>query len=140
MGTGGLILWPLFGAINQLLAGLAFMVLVFYLWRRNINIIFAAIPMGIMLVMPAAAILWQVFNAKQRDGHGLCLGMIKGTQDWSWHHSHLLLTIGVVTLGLQLWIVIEALLLFPATKGILEKSLPPLEDRSSTTQDALLSS
>ena len=139
MGTGGLILWPLFGAINQLLAGLAFMVLVFYLWRRNINVIFAAIPMGIMLVMPAAAILWQVFNANSGWAWPL-LGMIKGTQDWSWHHSHLLLTIGVATLGLQLWIVIEALLLFPATKGILEKSLPPLEDSSSTTQDALLSS
>ena len=34
-GTGGLILWPLFGATNQLLAGLAFMVTVFYLWRRG---------------------------------------------------------------------------------------------------------
>ncbi|MAT15903.1 MAG: carbon starvation protein A, partial [Planctomyces sp.] len=34
-GTGGLILWPLFGATNQLLAGLAFMVIVIYLWRRN---------------------------------------------------------------------------------------------------------
>ena len=139
MGTGGLILWPLFGAINQLLAGLAFMVLVFYLWRRNINVLFAAIPMGIMLVMPAAALLWQVFNTNSGWAWPL-LGMIQGTQDWAWHHSHLLLTIGVATLGLQLWIAIEALLLFPATKGILEKSLPPLEDRSSTTQDPLLSS
>ncbi|MEX1224639.1 MAG: carbon starvation protein A, partial [Pirellulales bacterium] len=32
-GSGGLILWPLFGATNQLLAGLAFMVTLFYLWR-----------------------------------------------------------------------------------------------------------
>jgi len=30
-GTGGLLLWPLFGATNQLLAGLAFMVIAFYL-------------------------------------------------------------------------------------------------------------
>ena len=30
-GSGGLTLWPLFGATNQLLAGLAFMVIVFYL-------------------------------------------------------------------------------------------------------------
>jgi carbon starvation protein len=28
-GTGGLLLWPLFGAINQLLAGLAFLVITF---------------------------------------------------------------------------------------------------------------
>jgi carbon starvation protein len=53
VGTGGLILWPLFGATNQLLAGLAFMVLVFYLWRRRKPIWFAAIPMVFMLIMPA---------------------------------------------------------------------------------------
>ncbi|MEZ5948829.1 MAG: carbon starvation CstA 5TM domain-containing protein [Planctomycetaceae bacterium] len=35
LGTGGLILWPLFGATNQLLAGLALMVTFFYLWRRG---------------------------------------------------------------------------------------------------------
>jgi len=32
-GTGGMMLWPLFGATNQLLAGLALMVTSFYLWR-----------------------------------------------------------------------------------------------------------
>ena len=34
-GSGGLILWPVFGATNQLLAGLAFMVVCFYLLRHN---------------------------------------------------------------------------------------------------------
>ena len=34
-GKGGLILWPLFGATNQLLAGLSFLVITFYLWRRG---------------------------------------------------------------------------------------------------------
>ncbi|HUG12831.1 MAG TPA: carbon starvation CstA family protein, partial [Opitutaceae bacterium] len=33
-GQGGLILWPLFGATNQLLGGLAFLVIAFHLWRR----------------------------------------------------------------------------------------------------------
>ena len=51
-GSGGLILWPLFGAVNQLLAGLAFMVMVFYLLRRNQPIWFAVIPMVVMLIMP----------------------------------------------------------------------------------------
>ncbi|MEZ6119529.1 MAG: carbon starvation CstA 5TM domain-containing protein [Pirellulaceae bacterium] len=32
-GYGGMILWPLFGATNQLLAGLTFTVTVLYLWR-----------------------------------------------------------------------------------------------------------
>ena len=48
-GKGGLILWPLFGATNQLLAGLAFMVVFFYLWRRGKPIWFIALPMIFML-------------------------------------------------------------------------------------------
>jgi len=61
-GSGGMILWPLFGATNQLLAGLAFMVTVFYLWRRNKPIWFAAAPMVVMLIMPA----WAMFTTKNR--------------------------------------------------------------------------
>ena len=45
-GSGGLTLWPLFGATNQLLAGLAFMVIVFYLLRRDKPIWFAFLPHG----------------------------------------------------------------------------------------------
>ncbi|HCS55673.1 MAG TPA: carbon starvation protein A, partial [Planctomycetaceae bacterium] len=56
-GTGGLILWPLFGATNQLLAGLALMVTFFYLWRRGKKVAFVAIPMCLMLLMPAWAML-----------------------------------------------------------------------------------
>ena len=53
MGTGGLILWPLFGAINQLLAGLTLLVIMFYLWRRNRPIWFIALPAVLLIVMPA---------------------------------------------------------------------------------------
>ena len=63
-GTGGLLLWPLFGATNQLLAGLAFMVTVFYLWRRNKPIWFVVIPMVIMIIMPAWTLCWQLFNSE----------------------------------------------------------------------------
>ena len=35
IGKGGMLLWPLFGATNQLLAGFAFLVTAFYLWRRS---------------------------------------------------------------------------------------------------------
>ena len=34
-GKGGLLLWPMFGATNQLLGGLAFLVITFFLWRRR---------------------------------------------------------------------------------------------------------
>jgi carbon starvation protein len=110
-GTGGLILWPLFGATNQLLAGLAFMVTMFYLWRRGRPIWFVAIPMTIMLIMPAWAMLWQMFNSES-----------------GWYHkdqTHLL-WIGVAILGIQVWMIVEALLLLPRVKGVIEDGLPPL--------------
>lgn len=114
-GSGGLILWPLFGATNQLLAGLAFMVTVFYLWRRGKPVWFAAIPMALMLVMPAWAMLWNMFNS---------------TSGW-WHNGKtLLFWTGAVIMLIQAWMVVEALLLLPRVKGVLEESLPPLRSTS----------
>ena len=131
MGTGGLILWPLFGATNQLLAGLALMVIVFYLWRRNINIWFALIPMVIMLAMPAWALCWQLFNSG--TGWALpVLAMAAGREAWAWSNTHLLFTIGLATLGLQVWMVIEGLLLWPRARGVLEETLPALATNHDT--------
>ena len=111
-GTGGLLLWPLFGATNQLLAGLAFMVIVFYLWRRNKPIWFAVIPLFMMVVLPAWAMLWNMFNSKS---------------GWAWNEKYLLLGFGFAILGLQAWTVIEAISLWSKAKGVLEEGLPPLE-------------
>ena len=122
MGTGGLILWPLFGATNQLLAGLALMVIFFYLWRRKVNVWFVAIPMVIMLIMPAWALLWQLFNQDSGWAHPL-LAMVRGDAEWVWDHKHLLLTIGLATLLLQIWVVIEGVLLIPKSRGVLEELL-----------------
>jgi len=106
-GSGGLILWPLFGAVNQLLAGLAFMVTVFYLWRRSKPILFAALPMLMMLLMPVLALVTQISGwLKSGDYH--------------------LAGFGAMILALQAWMVIEAILLWPKAKGVLEESLPPL--------------
>jgi carbon starvation protein len=114
-GTGGLILWPLFGATNQLLAGLAFMVIVFYLWRRNKPIWFAFIPMLIMLVMPAWALIWQLFNSQS--------GWLTADK------NYLLGSIGLGTLCLQVWMVVEGLMIWRSARGVLEEALPPLEDQ-----------
>lgn len=111
-GSGGLILWPLFGATNQLLAGLAFMVIVFYLRRRNKPIIFALVPMIVMLIMPAWAMLWNMFN---------------GETGWFFNSEkqHLFL-FGVAVIGLQVWMMIEGLLVWSKSKGHLEEQLPEL--------------
>lgn len=111
-GSGGLILWPIFGATNQLLAGLAFMVTAFYLWRRNRPIGFVVVPMIAMLIMPAVAMVWNMFNSES---------------GWWQSEKYLLFGFGASVLVLQFWIVVEGLLLWPRVKGVLEEALPPLE-------------
>jgi carbon starvation protein len=131
-GTGGMILWPLFGATNQLLAGLAFLVTVFYLWRRNKPIWFAIPPMILMLVMPAWALIWNMFNAEQ----GFFWKMIQSDQSvWS-NQSTLLFVFSLFILTLQIWMVIEAILIWPKAKGVLEEALPPLTRRPMTATGA----
>ena len=110
-GTGGLYLWPLFGATNQLLAGLALMVTVFYLYRRNKPFWFALVPMIAMIVMPIWALGWQLFNSDT---------------GWWPHGNYLLASIGGATLLLQFWMVFEAIVAWPQAKGVLEEMLPPL--------------
>ena len=110
-GKGGLILWPLFGATNQLLAGLAFLVLVFYLARRNKPVFFAIIPAVAMTLLPAGALIWQLFNA---DG------------GWAYREEWLLTAFAIAILSLQVWMVVECLLLYPRVRGIMEEQLPAL--------------
>lgn len=55
---GALLLWPLFGALNQLVAALALVVVVLYLIMKKINPIYALIPMIFVLVMT----VWAMFD------------------------------------------------------------------------------
>lgn len=125
-GTGGLLLWPLFGATNQLLAGLALMVTTFYLWRRGKPVWFVAIPMAIMVVMPAWALLWQLFNSQS----GWVGRMTDAGWTWTLADHKLLGAIGLITFALQIWMVTEAFLTWPKAKGVLEQALPPLAKSS----------
>ncbi|MBI1370525.1 MAG: carbon starvation protein A [Planctomycetes bacterium] len=111
IGKGGLILWPLFGATNQLLAGLAFLVVCFWLWRRKMPVWFAAIPMVFMLIMPAWAMSHDILR---------------------WYHkgSYVLMGIAAIVLLLEIWMIVEALLLWPRARGVLEQALPPLPQRA----------
>lgn len=114
IGTGGLILWPMFGATNQLLGGLAFMVVCFWLWRRRITLWFAIVPGIFMLVMPAWA-------------------MLTDLPRWYAEKQYLLTGIAGAMLVLEAWMIVEALLLFPKVRGVLE-SRPPLPGASATAQ------
>jgi carbon starvation protein len=109
-GSGGLILWPLFGAINQMLAGLAFLVIAFYLARHSKPVWFLIAPMILMVVLPAWAM-----------GHQLIEFAQKG--DW------LLVGIGIAASALHAWMVLEAALLWRRSQGVLPQPLPPLPGR-----------
>jgi len=45
------------------------------------------------------------------------------------NRSWLLLSFGSAILALQVWMVVEAILMWPLAKGVLEEALPPLESR-----------
>ncbi len=104
-GSGGLTLWPLFGATNQLLAGLAFVVIVAWLRATNRKAWFALPPMALMLVIPAWAMIWQAFVGDEN------------TASWFAQDNWLLVSIACVALVLQAWLVIEALVMLRKGRG-----------------------
>ena len=108
-GKGGLILWPLFGATNQLLAGLAFLVISFFLWRRSIPVWFIVIPMIFMLIMPAWAMLSEMPNWLRAEN-----------PNW------VVIGVGIATLMLEAWMLVEAAILWPKVKGIAEAPAGPV--------------
>ena len=118
-GKGGMILWPLFGATNQLLAGLSFLVITFYLWRRGRAIWFLAIPTVFMLIMPAWAMGYKLFHQKS--------GWLMGEKP-----DYLLGGIGLATIALEIWMIIEAVKIFPKAKGVLEESIETGDLRPET--------
>jgi carbon starvation protein len=115
-GKGGMILWPMFGATNQLLGGLAFLVITFWLWRRKRPIWFLLLPMLFMLVMPAWALLYQLSG-----------WLSAAKPNWS------LIVVACITLALEAWMLVEAVLLWPKAKGVLEEAMPPLPSSPETS-------
>ena len=110
LGTGGLILWPLFGATNQLLAGLSLIVIAFYLLRRGLPTWLAVVPMLFMLVMPAWALVLDI----RRWHAGGSLGLA---------------AVAAGMLALEAWMVVEAALLWPKVRGVLEETATPPQPR-----------
>ncbi len=110
-GSGGLILWPVFGATNQLLAGLSFMVIAFYLIRHRKPVWFLVIPMLLMIVLPAWVLIVQLF----------------GESGWLASRQWILVGIGAATLLLQVWMVAEGLLMWGRARGVAPPALLPLD-------------
>jgi len=95
-GKGGLVIWPLFGATNQLLAGLALLVLTIYLLRKKMSIKAALIPFIFMVVMDGWAMLINIRNFATTG-------------------KVFLLILALIIFVLLIWMIIETLI---ATKAL----------------------
>ncbi len=89
-GKGALVLWPLFGSVNQLLAGLALLIITVYLKRKNKPLFYVAIPLVFMVVMTGFAMAYNIL-------------------DFFHKRNILLLLIGIAVFILEIWMVIEAM-------------------------------
>ena len=98
-GKGGLILWPVFGATNQLLGGLALLVLTVWLVRTRRPAWVTAAPMVFMLAMTGWAIAELIGHFARDGGNTLLLG------------------VGVVMLAMEVWIVVEAAVFVARGRG-----------------------
>ncbi len=92
-GAGGMILWPVFGTTNQLLAGLALMVITVYLFRKGKGAVYTFIPMVFMMFVTGWAGIVGLKN-------------FIGKQDW------LLTGISGAIMLLEVWLIIEAVKVF----------------------------
>lgn len=99
-GKGGLILWPIFGATNQLLAGLALLVITVWLIKQRRPAWVTALPMCFMLLMTGWAIVELMRGFASEQGR-----------------NTLLLGVTVVMLIFEIWIVIESVVLVRTRQG-----------------------
>ena len=93
-GNGALRLWPLFGAVNQTLAGLALIIITVYLRDKGgVKWLISGIPALFMMVMT----IW---------------ALILNQGDFGTAHNLLLQVVNAVILILAVWITVEGVLRF----------------------------
>ncbi|HLQ95428.1 MAG TPA: carbon starvation protein A [Pseudogracilibacillus sp.] len=93
-GSGGYLLWPLFGTANQLLAAISLLLIAVWLKRKGRSYILVIIPMFFVLAVTLIALFQQV------------------AFEWSWagsDTSYLLFILGAIIFVFAIWISITAL-------------------------------
>lgn len=95
LGSGGYLLWPLFGTSNQLLAAISLLILTIWLKKKGRSIVYTLVPLIFLLFMTLWAMSEQVFYQ---------------WAFWSESGGNLLLFVfGSLILVFTLWIILEAL-------------------------------
>jgi len=89
-GTGGLLIWPLFGTTNQLLAGLTLLVITVMLVRMKRPAIYTLAPLVFLLIMTVFALLTQLRTFYEQG-------------------NYFLLVLDIVVLGAAILVVMECL-------------------------------
>ncbi|MHC4076428.1 MAG: carbon starvation CstA family protein, partial [Planctomycetota bacterium] len=93
-GKGAMVLWPLFGGTNQLLAALALLVVTLYLKRKGgLKFVVTAVPCIIMLIITTCA-------------------MVSNEMVFISNRNWLLVVISTVMFLLALWMTLEAAVVF----------------------------
>ncbi len=90
-GKGGLIIWPLFGTTNQLVAGLSLLVVSIFLRQLKRPTVYTMMPLIFLLAMTS----W---------------GMVINLQKYLAQSNWLLFVMGGLILAMEIWLIIEAIL------------------------------
>lgn len=97
----GIALWRLFGTVNQLLAGLALLVVTLYLAQRGRNAWIAGVPMVFMLASTLTAMVSNLADFRRTWDEG----------------GDLLFVVGAILLVLAVWLLIEGVAAFVRLRG-----------------------
>ena len=108
-GMGGMALWPIFGATNQLLAALALAIVTVWLVRRSKPALYTFLPMAFMLAVTVTALVLQIRGLWRAD-----------ERDWL-----LLVTASAIVL-LAAWLMVETALAWRRIRAGAEGEPPAL--------------
>ncbi|MBH0230851.1 carbon starvation protein A [Halobacillus yeomjeoni] len=92
-GSGGYLLWPLFGTSNQLLAGISLLLISIWLKRQGRNYLPTVIPMVFIMFMTLWAMISQV---------------VTKWAPWAAESDWMLFTFGAIILVFTFWILVTA--------------------------------